>query len=124
MSNVLHDKKQQQVVALGDSPGRIEQATRVRRETASGYLKAAQIPSASAAGDRGYGHHNGHHAGGVHRLGTPRDRPPSWRRPPSSLWLRNETGPECKRERALSRADAEALGLHTPAAGAATQLFN
>jgi hypothetical protein len=46
MSNVLGDDKQQQIVALGRlgwSLRRIEQATGVRRETASGYLKAAGI---------------------------------------------------------------------------------
>ena len=46
MSNVLGDDKQQQVVALGRlgwSLRRIEQATGVRRETASGYLRAAGI---------------------------------------------------------------------------------
>jgi transposase len=47
MSNVLGDNKQQQVLALGRlgwSLRRIEEATAVRRETASGYLKAAKIP--------------------------------------------------------------------------------
>jgi len=47
MSNVLGDDKQQQVFALGRlgwSLRRIEQATGVRRETASAYLKAAGIP--------------------------------------------------------------------------------
>jgi transposase len=47
MSNVLGDNKQQQVLALGRlgwSLRRIEEATTVRRETASGYLKAAKIP--------------------------------------------------------------------------------
>ena len=46
MSNVLGDEKRQQVLALGRlgwSLRRIEQATGVRRETASGYLKAAAI---------------------------------------------------------------------------------
>ena len=46
MSNVLGDDKQHQVVALGRlgwSLRRIEQATGVRRETVSGYLKAAGI---------------------------------------------------------------------------------
>ena len=46
MSNVLDDNKQQQVLALGRlgwSLRRIEQATEVRRETASAYLKAAGI---------------------------------------------------------------------------------
>ena len=47
MSNVLGENKQQQVLALGRlgwSLRRIEQATTVRRETASAYLKAAGIP--------------------------------------------------------------------------------
>ncbi len=46
MSNVLSDEKKQQVIALGRlgwSLRRIERATSVRRETASGYLKAAGI---------------------------------------------------------------------------------
>lgn len=46
MSNVLSDDKRQQIVALGRlgwSQRRIEQATGVRRETISGYLKAAAI---------------------------------------------------------------------------------
>ena len=46
MSNVLSEEKKQQVIALGRlgwSLRRIEQATRIRRETASGYLKAAGI---------------------------------------------------------------------------------
>jgi transposase len=46
VSNVLSDEKKQQVIALGRlgwSLRRIERATRVRRETASGYLKAAGI---------------------------------------------------------------------------------
>jgi transposase len=46
MSNVLDDKKQQQILALGRlgwSLRRIEQALAVRRETVSGYLKAAGI---------------------------------------------------------------------------------
>src|SRR5437867_724740 len=46
MANVLSDEKKQQVVALGRlgwSLRRIEEATGVRRETASGYLKVAGI---------------------------------------------------------------------------------
>jgi transposase len=46
MSNVLGDDKQQQILALGRlgwSLRRIEHATGVRRETVSGYLKAAGI---------------------------------------------------------------------------------
>ena len=46
MSNVLSEKKRQQILALGRlgwSLRRIEAATGVRRETASGYLKAAGL---------------------------------------------------------------------------------
>ena len=46
MSNVLSEEKKQQVLALGRlgwSLRRIEEATGVRRETASGYVKAAGI---------------------------------------------------------------------------------
>src|SRR5215475_6826763 len=46
MSHVLTDAKQQQILALGRlgwTLRRIEQATAVRRETVSGYLKAAGI---------------------------------------------------------------------------------
>ncbi|WNZ66187.1 hypothetical protein QEG98_09840 [Myxococcus sp. MxC21-1] len=46
MGNVLSDDKQQQVIALerlGWSPRRIEDATVVRRRTASGYPKAAGV---------------------------------------------------------------------------------
>ena len=44
--NVLSEEKKQQVIALGRlgwSLRRIQRATRIRRETASGYLKAAGI---------------------------------------------------------------------------------
>jgi hypothetical protein len=44
MSNVLDDDKQQQILAIGRlrwTLRRIEQALAVRRETVSGYLKAA-----------------------------------------------------------------------------------
>ena len=47
MANVLSDEKKQQVVALGQLGWplrRIEEATGVRRETASAYLKAAGVP--------------------------------------------------------------------------------
>jgi transposase len=47
MSNVLDDDKQQQILALGRlgwTLRRIEAAVAVRRETVSGYLKAAGIP--------------------------------------------------------------------------------
>src|SRR5437588_897137 len=46
MANVLNEEKKQQVLALGRlgwSLRRIQQATRIRRETASGYLKEAGV---------------------------------------------------------------------------------
>src|SRR5215813_668682 len=46
MANVLNEEKKQQILALGRlgwSLRRIQQAPRVRRETISGYLKAAGI---------------------------------------------------------------------------------
>jgi hypothetical protein len=46
VSNVLSEEKIQQVIALGQlgwSLRRIQRATRIRRETAAGYLKAAGI---------------------------------------------------------------------------------
>src|SRR5579864_3491385 len=46
VSNVLSEEKKQQVIALGRlgwSLRRIQRATRIRRETAAGYLKAAGI---------------------------------------------------------------------------------
>ena len=46
IANVLNEEKKQQVLALGRlgwSLRRIQQATRIRRETASAYLKAAGI---------------------------------------------------------------------------------
>ena len=53
MSNVLSDEKKQQVIALGRlgwSLRRIQQATRIRRETAAGYLKVAGIPIRAPGG--------------------------------------------------------------------------
>jgi len=53
MANVLKDEKKQQVLVLGRlgwALRRIEQATGVRRETASNYLKAAGIPVRPAGG--------------------------------------------------------------------------
>src|SRR5512147_2527201 len=47
MSNVLDDEKQVQIRALGRlgwTLSRIQEATGIRRETISGYLKAAGIP--------------------------------------------------------------------------------
>ena len=59
MSNVLADEKRHQIPALGRlgwSLRRIEQTTGVRRETASGYLKAAGL------GVRGRGRPRSHPA--------------------------------------------------------------
>ena len=54
MSNVLSDEKKQQVIALGKlgwSLRRIEEATSVRRETASAYLKTPEWWCAYLGGD-------------------------------------------------------------------------
>ena len=86
MSNVLDDDKQQEIRALGRvgwTLSRIQEATGVRRETISGYLKAAGIPvrgrgrpseskpkpaiSGEVATDPGV--KTGNFGGGVHRLG-------------------------------------------------------
>ena len=56
MANVLSEEKKQQVLALGRLQWplrRIEQATGVRRETASAYLRAAGVPIRPP---RGWGH--------------------------------------------------------------------
>jgi transposase len=56
MANVLSEEKKQQVLALGRLGWplrRIEEATGVRRETASGYLRAAGVPIRPP---RGWGH--------------------------------------------------------------------
>jgi transposase len=53
VSNVLSQEKQQQVLALGRlgwSLRRIQQETGIRRETASGYLRAAGIPVRTPGG--------------------------------------------------------------------------
>jgi hypothetical protein len=55
MSNALDEAKQQQVIALGRlgwSLRRIEGATDVRRETVSGYLKAAGVAVRGRAAGR------------------------------------------------------------------------
>jgi hypothetical protein len=57
MGNVLSTAKRQQVLALGELGWplrRIEEATGVRRETASRYLKAAGVP-VRASGRWGHG---------------------------------------------------------------------
>jgi len=87
MSNVLGHTKQQQVLALGRlgwTLSRIQQATGVRRETVSGYLKAAGIPVrgrgrpseskakpaiSSASGVHRLSGSTGPVVGGVHRPG-------------------------------------------------------
>ena len=56
MSNVLSHDKQHEILALGRlgwSLRRIEEATAVRRETASAYLKAAGIPVRERGGRPG-----------------------------------------------------------------------
>ena len=56
MSHILHESKQQQVIGLGRlgwSLRQIEAATGVRRETISGYLKAAGIAVRRRGGRRG-----------------------------------------------------------------------
>ncbi len=61
MANVLSEDKRQQVIALGRlgwSLRQIEEATAVRRETASAYLKAAAFPCAGEADRRGSGPQN------------------------------------------------------------------
>jgi transposase len=53
MANVLNEEKKQQVLALGRlgwSLRRIQQATKIRRETASAYLKAAGIAVRAPSG--------------------------------------------------------------------------
>jgi hypothetical protein len=65
MSNVLSDDKKQQIIALGKlgwTLRRIEQATGVRRETASDYLKAAGI---AVRPPGGWGRHPAKPANGV-----------------------------------------------------------
>ena len=71
MSNVLSEEKKQQVLALGRlgwSLRRIEQATGVRRETASGYLKASgmalRAPGGLGPGTGKTGHRGVHRPGG------------------------------------------------------------
>ena len=57
VSNVLSEEKKQQVIALGrlgSSLRRIQQAKRIRRETAARYLKAAGL---AVRPPGGWGHH-------------------------------------------------------------------
>ena len=86
MANVLSDEKKQQVLALGRlrwSLRRIEEATGVRRETASSYLKAAGV--------------------GV--------RPPRGRRPPKpASEVSTDLGPESKPASEVS-TDSEVTAL-------------
>ena len=114
MSNVLSEHTRQQVLALGRlgwSLRRIEEATGVRRETASGYLKTAGVPVRGRGGrPPGLAAKTGHHARGVHRPfprktghhGAGVHRPRSAR----------PAGPRAAREhvRALSRADRRGAG--------------
>ena len=78
MSNVLVETKQQQVIALGRlgwSLRRIEGETGVRRETVSGYLKAAGVAVRGRGGWRR----------GRRQIRPPRARCPPTRWPPSRL---------------------------------------
>ena len=72
MSNVLDDEYKQQVIALGRlgwSLRRIQEATGIRRETASAYLKAAGVAVRARGGaSDALAAKTGHHAAGVHRL--------------------------------------------------------
>ena len=71
MGNVLDHDKQHQVLGLGRlgwSLRRIEEATGVRRETASGYLRAAGMPVRGPRAARRRAGKTGHYRGGVHRL--------------------------------------------------------
>jgi transposase len=91
VSNVLNEEKRQQVLALGRLGWplrRIQQETGVRRETASGYLKAAGI--------------------GV--------RPPGgWGKRPAAPKPANEVSPDFGAESAPSTTAAVPAGIPTPA---------
>ncbi len=80
MSHVLSEHTRQQVLALGRlgwSLRRIEDATGVRRETASGYLRAAAVPVRGRGGrPRDWPPHPATTPGGVHRPPRPQHRPP------------------------------------------------
>jgi hypothetical protein len=72
MANVLDDDKKQQVLPLGRlgwSLRKIEASTGVRRETASGYLRAAGV-AIRAPRQVGPPSKTGHNRWGVHRLGS------------------------------------------------------
>ena len=123
MSNVLDDEKQQQIRALGRlgwTLSRIQEATGVRRETISGYLKAAGHRRAgprpserikTKTGNFPRGVHrlwpvkSGHFRGGVHRLG----RGKTGHQGGGVHRLGSGPAPgsraECERVRAVSRAD-------------------
>jgi transposase len=87
MSNILGDEKQQQILALGRlgwTLRRIEQATAVRRETASAYLKAAGI-AVRGRGRPGVGPPNPAISGEVSTdLGSPPELPRPGRAPSAS----------------------------------------
>jgi hypothetical protein len=122
MSNVLDDAKQQQIRALGRlgwTLSRIQEATGVRRETISGYLKAADIavrsrgrpsestskPAISPRGVHRLGRFKtGHVRCGIHRLCPLKTGPPGWRCPPT--WLRS-------RARAARRVRARASRIES-----------
>ena len=75
MSNLLHESKQQQIVALGRlgwSLRKIEAATGVRRETNQWLSRRRRGAGAAAWRARGRlaAGKSGHHGSGVHRLGA------------------------------------------------------
>src|SRR5216684_718471 len=93
MSNVLSDEKREQVLALGRlgwSLRRIEEATGVRRETASQYLRSAGVVVRRPGADWGSGHQNRPPRQGcpptlgrqILPPGRRRCRPPRQNRPP------------------------------------------
>ena len=76
--NVLSEEKKQQVIALGRlgwSLRRIQRATRIRRETAAGYLKAAGIPVRPPGG---WGHGQAKPAIEVSTDSAGENRPVDW----------------------------------------------
>ena len=121
MSNVLGDNKQQQVLALGRlgwSLRRIEQATTVRRETASAYLKAAGHSGARAWGTaERLAAKTGHHRQRCPPTRPRQNRPPRRRCPPThGLRVRRGRGSAsaCEPYRALI-AEAVARGRNAMA---------
>ena len=76
MANVLKDEKKQQIITLGRlgwSLRKIQEATRVRRETISAYLRGAGCGNMAAgkmeARKKGKTGHNGDHRLGCSKTG-------------------------------------------------------